>query len=212
MCWLEYFSAGQEMEKGESMISENKNKTLYEIIFQHRNILLDAFMILVSVVFMGLMANISIPLWPVPITMQTFGIFLIAFFFGSRKGLLAILAYVLAGLVGFGVFASHKSGIGVIIGPTGGYIVGFLFMVFFIGLMIEKGYGRTRKSVLWCMLIGEVILYAFGLAGLWVWLGKEATILKTLQFGLFPFVIGDTLKALAAVGLFPYLWNGAEKI
>jgi len=194
---------------------ENKNKTLYEIIFQQRNIFLDIFMILASVAFMAAMANIQIPLWPVPITMQTFGIFLIAFFFGSRKGLIAITAYVLAGLVGFGVFAGYKSGAAVIIGPTGGYVIGFLFMVIFIGLMIEKGYGRTRKSILLCMLVGEIILYAFGLTGLWFYLEKvsgNVSLLEVLKKGLFPFLIGDTLKALAAVSLFPYLWKGAERI
>ncbi|MFC1705160.1 biotin transporter BioY, partial [Nanoarchaeota archaeon] len=82
-----------------------KNKTIYEILFKQRNILIDAFMILVSVAFMALMANLRIPLWPVPITMQTFGVFVLAFFFGSRKGFLAFLSYILAGLVGFGVFA-----------------------------------------------------------------------------------------------------------
>ena len=191
---------------------ETKYKTLYEMAFHQRTLVLDGFMILASVVFMAVMANLQIPLWPVPITMQTFGIFAIAFFFGSMRGLVAIAAYVAAGLLGFGVFAGYKSGLGVIFGASGGYIIGFLFMAFFVGWMIEKGYGRTRKSILLCMLVGEIILYAFGLTGLWFWLGEQATILKTLQFGLFPFIIGDTLKALMAAALFPYLWQGAEKL
>ncbi len=193
------------------MILENKNKTLYEMLFQQRNVLLDMFMILFSVGFLALMANIRIPLWPVPITIQTFGVFLIAFFFGSRKGFLAILAYVLAGLVGFGVFAGYKSGMGALIGPTGGYIVGFILMALVVGLMIEKGYGRTRRSVLLCMAIGTVILYVCGLTGLWFYMGK-VSLLKVLSAGLFPFILGDTVKALGAVALFPYLWKGAEKL
>ena len=132
---------------------ETKYKTLYEILFQQRTVVLDIFMILTSVVFMTAMANIQIPLWPVPITMQTFGVFAVAFFFGSRKGLAAIAAYVIAGLLGFGVFAGYKSGLKVILGASGGYIIGFLFMAFFVGWMIEKGYGRTRKSILLCMLM-----------------------------------------------------------
>ncbi|MBS3096951.1 biotin transporter BioY [Candidatus Woesearchaeota archaeon] len=191
-------------------VHETRYKTLYEMIFHQRTIILDIFMVLASVVFMAIMANLQIPLWPVPITMQTFGIFLIAFFFGSRKGLVAIAAYVLAGLLGFGVFAGYKSGIKAILGPTGGYIIGFLFMAFFIGLMIEKGYGRTRKSILLCMLAGEIILYVFGLVGLQLNIGTS--ILKTLQYGLFPFIIGDTLKAFMAAAFFPYLWQGAEKL
>jgi len=188
-----------------------ENKTLYEIIFRQRNVFLDISMVLFSVVFLGIMANIRIPLWPVPITMQTFGVFLIAFFFGSRKGFLSILAYILFGVIGFGIFAGYKSGIAAILGPTGGYLIGFLFMAFFVGMMIEKGYGRTKKSVLVCMIVGEIILYSFGLTGLWLFLGK-VSLWKVLVAGFFPFVIGDALKVIGAVALFPYLWKGSERL
>src|SRR3989338_7800217 len=147
-------------------VHETRYKTLYEMLFHHKTVMLDVFMIAASVVFMAVMANLQIPLWPVPITMQTFGIFAIAFFFGSMRGLVAIAAYVAAGLLGFGVFAGYKSGLGVIFGASSSYIIGFLFMAFFVGWMIEKGYGRTRKSILLCMLIGEIILYLFLLSGL----------------------------------------------
>lgn len=190
---------------------EIKNKTLYEAIFKQRNLFLDIFMVLVSVGFMALMANIRIPLWPVPITMQTFGVFSLAFFFGSRKSFLAILAYVLAGVVGFGVFAGYKSGITAIMGPTGGYIVGFIFMAMLVGWMIERGYGRSKSSVLFCILVGEVVLYTFGLTGLWLYLGN-VSFAEVLMLGFIPFIIGDTIKALGAVALFPYLWKGVEKI
>ena len=175
------------MAEGDVMF-EVENKTLYEALFKQRNVFLDIFMILVSVAFLGVMANIRIPLWPVPITMQTFGVFLIAFFFGSRKGFLAILAYILAGLLGIGVFAGYKSGFGVLLGPTAGYIIGFLFMAMVVGLMIEKGYGRSKSSVLLCMLIGEIILYAFGLTGLWFYLGNVSFI-ELLMLGFIPFII-----------------------
>ncbi|MBW2999740.1 biotin transporter BioY, partial [Candidatus Woesearchaeota archaeon] len=108
---------------------ETDYKTIYDILFKHKNIFIDIFMIALSVVFMAIMANIRIPLWPVPITMQTFGVFLVAFFFGSKKGLLAMLGYVLAGIAGLGVFAGYKSGLATMMGPTGGYIIGFLVCV-----------------------------------------------------------------------------------
>ncbi len=197
------------MEESDIMLTENK--TLYELIFKQRKVFLDIFMILFSVAFMAVMANIRIPLWPVPITMQTFGVFLIAFFFGSRKGFLAILAYILAGLIGIGVFAGYKSGIGVFLGPTAGYIIGFLFMALVVGWLIEKGYGRSKASVLLCMLVGELILYIFGLSGLWLYLGNVSFI-KVLMLGFVPFIIGDILKIMGAMALFPYLWKGAEKL
>lgn len=168
-------------------------------------------MVILSVAFLGIMANIRIPLWPVPITMQTFGVFAIAFFFGSRKGFLSILAYILFGVIGFGVFAGYKSGMAAILGPTGGYIVGFLGAVFIVGYMIERGYGRTKKSVLLCMVIGNLIIYVFGLIGLRLYF-VDFSLWKILSVGLIPFLIGDFLKIVGAVALFPYLWKGAEKL
>lgn len=180
-------------------------------MFHNRTLFLDAFFVIVSVFLMGIFANIQIPLWPVPITMQTFGIFMIAFFFGSLRGTLTIAAYLLAGLIGFGVFAGHSSGLAPFIGPTAGYLIGFVFMTLAVGLMIERGYGRSRKSILICMLTGEVVLYAFGLAGLWLYLG-DVSFFKVLQLGLMPFIIGDALKALLAIVVFPYAWKGAQKL
>ena len=199
------------MVRGDFMIHEVKYKTLYEASFHQRNVFLDILMIAFSVVFLAAMANIRIPLWPVPITMQTFGVFTIAFFFGSLRGTVALIAYGLAGLLGLGVFAGFNSGLPVFIGPTGGYIVGFIFAAFAVGYLIEKGYGRTWKSVLLVLLVGEVIIYAFGLP----WLAAalpSLTFFGVLKAGLIPFIIGDTIKALGAVALFPYLWKGAEKI
>ena len=188
----------------------HKNKTLYETFFKYRTILTDIFLMGLAVGILAIMANIRIPLWPVPITMQTFGVFLIAFFFGSRKGFLTILLYILTGLFGLGVFAGYKSGLTTILGPTGGYIIGFLAAVFVVGHLIEKGYGRTKKSVLYCMIIGNIIIYIFGLIGLKFYLGN-VTLLKLLTAGLLPFLIGDFLKIIGATALFPFLWKAGEK-
>ncbi|MFC1704813.1 biotin transporter BioY, partial [Nanoarchaeota archaeon] len=105
----------------------------------------------------------------------------------------------------------YKSGMAVLLGPTSGYIIGMLFAAFFVGRMIENGYGRTKKSVLLCMTVGTVIIYVFGLIGLRFYLGNIG-LWKILMAGLIPFLIGDAIKILAAVGLFPYLWKGSEKL
>ena len=107
---------------------ENINNTWYSTIFKQKNIFIEFFAVIFSVVVLGILANITVPLWPVPVTMQTFGVFLIAFFFGSKRGVIAILSYIVAGLIGFGVFAGYKSGYAALIGPTAGYIIGFIFM------------------------------------------------------------------------------------
>ena len=116
--------AKQVMGKGENLVL---HKSVYEMVFKDRNIFIDIFMVLFGVALLGIMANIRIPLWPVPVTLQTFGVIFLAFFFGSLRGFLLIVSYILSGIVGFGVFAGKNSGIGAILGPTGGYIIGFLF-------------------------------------------------------------------------------------
>ena len=83
-------------------------------------------------------------------------------------------------------------------------------MVLIVWWMTEKGYGRSKKSVLMSMLVGEIVLYTFGLAGLWLYSGN-VSFAKVLMLGFAPFIIGDS-KALGAVALFPYLWKGAEKL
>jgi len=195
------------------MQAEHKygNKTLYELFFHNRNLLVDIGAMVVAVAVLAGLANLTIPLWPVPITGQTFGIFLIAFFFGARKGAMTILLYILAGLIGIGVFASHSSGLKVLIGPTGGYIAGFLVAVYMIGRLIQKGYGRSRKSVLYCMVLGNLVIYALGLVVLW-WHFPAAGVWGLLMMGVIPFLIGDAIKIAAAMLLFPYLWNKGQQI
>ena len=76
---------------------------------------------------------------------------------------------------------------------------------------MKKGYGRTKKSVLLCMVVGNLVIYLFGIIGLRLFFA-DFTWLKILSVGLFPFLIGDGIKILGAFALFPYLWKGSEKL
>ncbi|MBS3131723.1 biotin transporter BioY [Candidatus Woesearchaeota archaeon] len=190
---------------------ELRHKTMYELFFRHRNTLVDMFYMALGAAVLAGLSQIRIPLWPVPITMQTFGVFLIAFFFGSRKGALTLLLYMLAGILGLGVFAGRSSGMDVILGASGGYIIGFLVAAYAVGHLIEKGAGRTKKSIFGCLLLGNGIIYALGLIGLWVTFPNES-FLQILKWGIFPFLIGDLIKILGAMALFPALWKAGEKM
>lgn len=189
---------------------EYRHKNLYELFFGRTNFFIDLFAMGIGVAFLAGLTHLKIPMWPVPITGQTLGVFMIAFFFGFRKGLMTILAYLLVGLTGLGVFAA-AAGAEAFIGPTAGYLLGFAAMVFYVGYMVEKGYGRTRMSVLKCMLVGEVILYLFGLTGLWIFLGNVG-LWKILTLGFIPFIVGDAIKILIAMELFPFLFKQGEKM
>lgn len=117
-----------------------------------------------------------------------------------------MILYIVLGLLGFGIFSGYNSGIAALLGPTGGYLLGFVFMSHFIGKMIEKGHGRTKTSVLNVMLLGNIILYTFGLAGLYLFLGN-VTLWQLFSMGLLPFIVGDILKIIAAVSIFPKIWK-----
>ena len=140
-------------------------------------------------------AYLAIPIGPVPIVMQNMFVFLAALLLGARWGLSSVAVYLLAGACGLPVFAGGMGGIGRIIGPTGGYLVGYLPAVFLAGFISEKGGGRIVVDVL-AMICGTLVLYACGVSWLKILTGMDW--LKALAAGMFPFLIGDAVKIAAA--------------
>jgi biotin transport system substrate-specific component len=187
-------------------MEHTEHKNLYERFFGIRNVYFDIMSMVFAVVGLAVLSNIRINMWPVPITMQTFGVMLIAFFFGTRKGVMTIVLYVLSGIAGLGVFSGFKSGLSAVMGPTGGYIMGFLMCVAVIGLLVEKGYGRNMRSVIGLMALGNGIIYLFGLIGLGFYM-PEAGLGSLIMMGLVPFVVGDIIKIGLAASFLPKLWK-----
>lgn len=134
---------------------------------------------------------IAVP-FAVPITMQTMGIFICALYLGRKKGTLAILIYILIGIIGIPVFSGMKGGIGVLLSPTGGYIIGFLLCGYLTGLVFEK----TNKAVLSCTL-GLISLYTVGTV--WFYIVNPVALWGILSTCVLPFIIPDALKILTAV-------------
>lgn len=163
-------------------------------------------LIITGALLIYLTALISIPLpgTPVPISGQTFGVLLVGGALGFRRGLAATLLYVLLGAVGLPVFAEGKDGLQVILGATGGYLIGFIFAGAIVGRLAELGWDRNLLGALGAMAIGNVLIYALGLPWLAVVAGFTPT--ETLQNGLLPFILGDVLKLVLAAVLFPAAW------
>jgi len=136
-------------------------------------------------------AYLAIPIGPVPIVLQNLFVMLTALLLGSRWGLGAIAVYLLAGVCGLPVFAGGMGGIGRLAGPTGGYLMGYLPMVFMIGLIAEKTGDRMVYDIL-AMIMGTVILYASGVTWLKIVTGMAWS--KALAVGMYPFLIGDVVK------------------
>ena len=140
-------------------------------------------------------AYLAVPIGPVPIVMQNMFVFLAGLLLGSRWGLASVAVYLLAGACGLPVFAGGMGGIGRIVGPTGGYLIGYLPAVFIIGYISGKGAVRIGYDVL-AMVCGTAVLYACGVTWLQILTGMTWT--KTLMVGMYPFLIGDAIKITAA--------------
>jgi len=144
----------------------------------------------------GALISIPLPFSHVPITLQTLFTYMAGAFLGSYLGALSQLIYVLMGVTGLPIFAKGSAGIPVLLGPTGGYLVGFIPGAFVIGKLAEMKKNPSFRRLLICMTAGTVVIYVLGVLQLmnWVRIGvKEAIVL-----GVLPFIVGDALKILAA--------------
>ena len=163
----------------------------------------DAVLVFAGAVALALLAQIQIPLQPVPVTGQTFGVLLVGALLGSRRGTLSMLTYLSMGAAGLPVFAGLGAGASHFAGPTGGYLVGFVVAAWLIGRLAERGWDRRVHTTALAMLLGTVLIYLPGIAWLSTFVGWG----QVLQLGLIPFLLGDLLKlALAALAL-PWGWQ-----
>jgi biotin transport system substrate-specific component len=143
-------------------------------------------------------ALISIPLPPVPITLQTFFMSLAGALLRARLAALSQVVYILLGIIGLPVFALGKAGLGVLFGPTGGYLVGFIGGAFTIGKLVRYGDKPGFGRLLAAMGAGTLVVYIFGIAQLI--LVADLSLTKALSVGALPFLFGDALKITAAAG------------
>lgn len=142
-------------------------------------------------------AQIMIPFGQVPFTLQTLGVFVSAALLGWKRGTASVLVYIFAGLAGLPVFTGFKGGVGVLFGPTGGYIVGFVFTAFIVGFMTDR-LGKKLWVLIVSMISGLAACYAFGTVWFMIITGTDFA--AALMLCVVPYLIADALKiAVAAV-------------
>lgn len=154
-----------------------------------------------------LSAKISIPFYPVPMNLQTFAILVMGMVLGLRLGLLTVLFYLLLGALGLPVFSGtpqNGSGLDYMLGPTGGYLVGFVLAVGFLGVLAHRGWDRSFVKTAVAMLMANILIYVPGLLWLGYLFGLDVFILRQ---GLYPFLFGDALKLILAATILPFVWN-----
>lgn len=169
----------------------------------------DAALVLAGSLFIALSAQLALrlPFSPVPITAQTLAVLLTGALLGGPRGAFSALTYLGEGLAGLPVFAGGAAGVAHLLGPTGGYLVGFVAAAYVTGRLAERGWDRRVGTVVLAMLFGNLVLYAPGLLWLAGFVGPD----KALALGLYPFIAGDLLKLAVAASMLPLGWKLVRK-
>ena len=158
----------------------------------------EAMLVIAATFFLALTAQITIPLSPVPITGQTLGVLLVGALYGPRRGAVSVLAYLVEGAAGLPVFAGARAGVPVLLGPTGGYLVGFVPAAVIAGFARAGQPAIVRISLL---ILASVVVYVFGAP--WLAAVRAMPLSTAVAAGVLPFLPGDVLKAGIAAGVLP---------
>ena len=156
------------------------------------SILFNVMLVLSGSILIALFSQIAItiPFSLVPITGQTLAIMLVGALLGSKKGSLSVITYLTEGVIGIPVFANFSGGIQHLIGPTGGYLISFVFVAFIIGYLFEKGFDKSLIKNLIAIFLSHIIIFGIGLTWLSFYIGSD----KVFAIGLFPFIPGAMIK------------------
>jgi biotin transport system substrate-specific component len=196
--------------------------TLADRIFSRR-LALDIVLIALGAALTAIAAQVVVPLWPVPMTLQTFAVLLVGTTLGPVRGALSMGLYLVVGVVGLPVFAQAKSG-SLFSLTSGGFIIGFILAAALVGWLAQREWDRKVVGTLVSFLAGTVVIYAVGLPWLYVslsnlgsgvWqdlLGFDTVLGATFGAGILPFLVGDLLKALLAAALLPLAWRGVARL
>jgi biotin transport system substrate-specific component len=183
--------------------------------FVTRSLATNAALVLGGVAFTGVMAQVEIPLWPVPITGQTLAVMLVGATLGARRGALSLTLYMLFGLLGAPLFAGLAGGMGSLSLPSFGFIVGFIPAAAVVGWLSQRAWDRHVILSLGAFLLASLIPFAFGLPYL-AWslgrLGLPNGVGDVLAAGFTPFIVGGIVKWIIAAGALPLLWRGVKAL
>ena len=186
--------------------------TLRTALLPRTSVIADTLLVTGGAAFIALVAQLAfyLPFTPVPVTGLTFGVLVTGAAMGSVRGLLATLLYVLAGVAGAPVYADASFGIDVLLGVTGGYLVGSVLAAALIGYLAEKAWDRKVISAVPAMLLGEVVLFTAGVG--WLMVVLDVGLGEGLALGFVPFVIGEVVKLVAAGLLLPGAWKLVDRL
>lgn len=176
----------------------------------------DAALVVTGAAVVALLAQVEVPLWPVPITGQTLAVLLVGASLGARRGAAALTTYLLAGLAGLPVFAGLTGTIAAVAKPSFGFVLGFIVAAFAAGWLAERSWDRRPALAFLGFLGASVIPFLFGVPYmafiLNVVLGADYSFVAVLEAGVLPFVVGGVIKAALAAVLIPLAWRGVRAV
>ena len=182
--------------------------------FFARRLVTDVVLLAAGTALVALCAQLTIPLWPVPITAQTLAVILVGATLGALRGALSLTVYAAIGALGLPVFSKGSSGIDVLSGSTGGFIIGFIFAAAAAGWLAQRRWDRRLPTALAALGVAAIVPFVFGLPWLGYWFGQAGLAndpSAVLAAGFYPFVIGELLKVFAAAGLLRFAWHRAMR-
>ncbi len=174
----------------------------------------DIALVVAGTALVAVLAQVAIPLWPVPVTGQTLAVLLVGAGLGAARGAASLTLYALLGAIGLPIYSEASSGWSVLLGPTGGYIIGFIASAAIVGWAAERSWDRGWYKPIITFIGGSLVVFAFGLPWLAVSLGQLGLpndLQSVLIAGFYPFIIGGLIKAAIAAALLPALWAAAER-
>jgi biotin transport system substrate-specific component len=184
-------------------IAQPRNVTIIDNVIS-RSRVSDVVLVLVGVVLTALAAQVQIPALPVPFTLQTLAVLVIGATYGSSRGAITMGAYAVVGVLGFPVFAGGASGIAVIFGATGGFLLGFIFAAALIGRLAELNWSSDALKMFVSYVLGSAVIYAIGVPVLAM--SAFASDLVAALTYMLPYLIWDAVKAVIAAALLPTAW------
>jgi biotin transport system substrate-specific component len=166
-------------------------------------------LVVAGTALLTLSAKIRLPLPYVPMTLQTLVVLLIGAAYGRRLGVATVMAYLGAGAAGLPVFAGPSGGLAPLVGPTGGYLFGFVAAAFIAGWLSERGWDRSALWLFVAMGIGHIVILAAGFA--WLAFGARLGIEKAWAVGVVPFMTASVIKNALGAGLIPAIRRAVDR-
>ena len=179
----------------ESFILKGKSEDNFTFITKVLTVIVCSLILVLS-------AKIKVDLYPVPMTLQPLAILMIAMLCGRNISVATVSLYLFQGMIGLPVFA-YGGGLPYLMGPTGGFLFGFLMASLIVGELADRGWGKFLFKSIFAMMLGMLTIYTFGIIQLGIINGFQFAIIKSMQ----PFIIGDFYKLVLASFLLPQIWK-----